>query len=160
MTKKETPEERKARLRKQLEKARAIKKANAEKAKAQKDAGVYVPPKPKRPRNLDRIVREIMNDDELVDIVVANQPEWWSKIPHKNVGYIMSTVMAVKAMGGDIKAAEWIRKTGFGDKVQLETDNGFFAKTDFTIQVVPSKTLEDGIDSHDVIEGEIRQIEE
>lgn len=160
MTQKETPEERKARLAKQLEKARETRKANLEKAKADKEAGIYVPPKPKRPRNLDKIVREIINDDELVDLVVANQPEWWSKIPVKNVGYIMSTVMAVKAMGGDIKAAEWIRKTGFGDKVLLESDNGFFQKSEFTIQVLPSKQLEESINPQDVIEGEIKQIEE
>lgn len=68
--------------------------------------------------------------------------------------------MAVKAMGGDIKAAEWIAKRGFGDKVILESDNGFFQKSDFTIQVVPSKNLEDGISSQEVLEGEIKQIEE
>ncbi len=66
----------------------------------------------------------------------------------------------VKAMGGDIKAAEWIRKTGFGDKVLLETDNGFFERDQFTIQVVPARQLEDGIDSQEVLESEIKQIEE
>ena len=156
----ETPEERKARLARQLEKARATRKANIEKAKAEKEAGVYVAPPKKKPKNLDKVVREIMNDDELVDLVVSNQPEWWSKIPHKNVGYIMSTVMAVKAMGGDIKAAEWIRKTGYGDKVLLESDTGFFQKSEFTIQVVPAKELESGINSQEVLEGEIQQIEE
>jgi hypothetical protein len=68
--------------------------------------------------------------------------------------------MMVKAMGGDIKAAEWIRKTGFGDKVMLETDNGFFSKSEFTIQVVPSKKLDDGINSVEILEAEIKQIEE
>ena len=52
--------------------------------------------------------------------------------------------MMSKAMSGDVKAADWVRKTGFGDKVSLESSDGFFAKTDFTIQVVPSKQLGDG----------------
>ena len=81
MTKTETPEERKQRLLKNLEKARAAQKEKREKAKAAKEAGVYVPPVAvaKRPRNLDKIVREILNDDELIDKVVANQPEYWGR---------------------------------------------------------------------------------
>ena len=162
MIKTETPEERKQRLLKNLEKARAAQKEKREKAKAAKEAGVYVPPVAvaKRPRNLDKIVREILNDDELIDKVVANQPEYWGRLPSKSGGYIIATVMMVKAMGGDIRAAEWIRKTGFGDKVLLESDNGFFQKSEFTIQVVPSKQLDDAIDASEVLEGEIKQIEE
>lgn len=162
MTKTETPEERKQRLLKNLEKARAAQKEKREKAKAAKEAGVYVPPVSvaKRPRNLDKIVRDILNDDDLIDKVVANQPEYWSRLPSKSGGYIIATVMMVKAMGGDIRAAEWIRKTGFGDKVLLESDNGFFQKSEFTIQVVPSKQLDNAIDASEVLEGEIKQIEE
>lgn len=162
MNKKETPEERRQRLAKNLELARAVSKANREERKAKIEAGEPVGPSrvPKRPKHLDRIVRDILDDDTLVDKVIQNQPEYWGKLPAKNGGYIIATVMMVKAMGGDIKAAEWIRKTGFGDKVLLETDNGFFAKSEFTIQVIPSQTLEDGINSQEVLEGEIKQIEE
>ena len=162
MSKTETPEERRQRMAKTLEKARAVSKANREERQAKIEAGEYVPPArvPKRPKHLDRIVRDILDDDTLVDKVIQNQPEYWGKLPAKNGGYIIATVMMVKAMGGDIKAAEWIRKTGFGDKVLLETDNGFFAKSEFTIQVIPSQTLEDGINSQDVLESEIKQIEE
>lgn len=160
MTQKETPEERKQRLLKNLEKARVANAAKREKEKAEKEAGTYVPPKPKRPRNLDKIVREILDDDTLVDKVIANQPEYWGRLPNKNGAYIIATVMMVKAMGGDIKAAEWIRKTGYGDKVLLDTGDGFFDKSEFTIQVVPSKQLDDGIDSQEVLNSEIQQIED
>lgn len=157
----ETPSERKQRLLKNLEKARAVSKAKREAIKAAKEAGEIIPePVKKRPRNLDKIIREILDDDGLVDKVIQNQPEYWNRLPAKNGGYIIATVMMVKAMGGDIKAAEWIRKTGFGDKVLLETDNGFFARDQFTIQVVPAKQLNDGIDSQEVLESEIKQIEE
>lgn len=161
MNTKETPEERKQRLAKQLEKARAVAKKKREERKALKKAGVELPaPRPKKPKNLDKIVREILDDDELVDKVIANQPEYWGRLPSKNGSYIISTVMMVKAMGGDIRAAEWIRKTGFGDKVQLDTDQGFFGKSEFTIQVVPSKQLDDGINPDEVTDDEIKQIEE
>jgi len=156
----ETPEERKARLAKNLEKARAAAKKNREIRKAQQEMGTYVEPPKKKPKNLDKIIREILDDDTLVDKVIQNQPEYWNRLPSKNGGYIIATVMMVKAMGGDIKAAEWIRKTGFGDKVMLESDNGFFQKDQFVIQVVPSKALDGGINSQEVLESEIKQIEE
>ena len=160
MKKTETPEERKQRLIKNLEKARAVAKQNREQKKADKEAGVYVPPPKKRPKNLDKIIREILDDETLVDKVIQNQPEYWKSLPAKNGGYIIATVMMVKAMGGDIKAAEWIRKTGFGDKVMLESPDGFFQRDEFTIHVVPSKQLENGINSSEVLESEIKQIEE
>lgn len=161
MDKKETPDERKQRLLGNLEKARAASQKKRAELKAAKEAGEIIPaPVRKRPRNLDKIVREILDDDTLVDKVIGNQPDYWSKLPAKNGGYIISTVMMVKAMGGDIKAAEWIRKTGFGDKVLLESDNGFFQRDQFTIQVVPAKQLDNGINSQDVLESEIKQIED
>ena len=160
MSTKETPDERKARLLKSLEKARAASRKKKAELKAAKEAGVVIPqPVKRRPRNLDKIVRDILDDDTLVDKVITNQPEYWGKLPSKNGGYIIATVMMVKAMSGDIKAAEWIRKTGFGDKVLLESDNGFFQKDQFTIQVIPS-TIEDGINSQEVLEDDIKQIEE
>lgn len=155
----ETPDERRRRLLENLAKARVASQKKREEIKAAKEAGEIIPVVKKRPKNLDRIIREILDDDTLVDKVIQNQPEYWNRLPAKNGGYIIATVMMVKAMGGDIKAAEWIRKTGFGDKVLLETDNGFFTKDTFTIQVVPAKQLSDGIDSQEVLEGEIKQIE-
>lgn len=163
----ETPEERKARLLDQLARGRAKAKANRE-ARAAGEAvpetplQEYVRP-PKKPRNLDKIIREILNDDDIVDKVIANQPEYWGRLPSKNGAYIIATVMMVKAMGGDIKAADWIRKTGYGDKVILEDQGGFFGKSDFTIQVIPSKSAEplpDTIKPSEVLESEIKQIDE
>lgn len=159
-----TPEERKKARIKNLEKARETKKAKKEELKRLVETGQIEPaalaPKPKRPKNLDKIVREILDDDTIIDKVVQNQPEYWQRLPVKNGGYVIATVMMVKAMGGDIKAAEWIRKTGFGDKVLLESDNGFFNKSEFTIQVLPTKQLEDGSVEPKILGNEIKQIEE
>lgn len=161
----ETPEERKARLLDQLARGRAKAKANRE-ARAAGEAvpetplQEYVRP-PKKPRNLDKIIREILNDDDIVDKVIANQPEYWGRLPSKNGAYIIATVMMVKAMGGDIKAADWIRKSGYGDRVILDDQGGFFGKSDFTIQVLPSKhadVIDSGIKSDDVLDGKIEQI--
>lgn len=149
----ETPEERKKRLYENMMRGK-------ERVAAEKAAGTYVKPPRRKPKNLDKIIREILDDDELIDKVVANQPDYWNRLPVKNGAYIISTVMMVKAMGGDTKAADWIRKSGYGDKVQLESSDGFFQKSEFTIQVLPAKSLDTGISSTDVLDNEIKQIEE
>jgi hypothetical protein len=166
MTKTETPEERKKRLLDQLARGRETARKKREAAAngqpvAEKPLDTYVKP-PKKPSNLGKIVRTILDDDELIDKVVANQPDYWSRLPVKNGAYIIGTVMMVKAMGGDIKAADWIRKTGWGEKVLLESEHGFFEKSDFTIQVIPTKnaeSLNSGIKSDEVLENEIKQID-
>lgn len=164
MTKTETPEERKQRLLDQLARGRETARKKRE-AKANGEQVVeapiqdYIRP-PKKPRNLDKIIREILNDDGIVDQVIANQPEYWGRLPAKNGAYIIATVMMVKAMGGDIKAADWIRKTGYGDKVILDDQGGFFGKSDFTIQVIPAKNVDTiGIKADEVLDNQIKQIE-
>lgn len=161
----ETPEERKKRLQEQLEKARETRKKNAELRRQAKEAGDLealeaLKPKRKRPRDLAKVIREILDDEEIIDLVVPNQPEFWDKLPTKNPNYVIATVMAIKAMSGDQKAADFLAKRGWGDKVVLDGNDGFFDKSNFTIQVVPSKHLKDGIDSQDVLSAEIQQIEE
>ena len=128
-----------------MAKARAARKLNvAKKAKKElqkKSRENYL----KKPAHLDKIVREILNDETLINQMFKVQPEYWSRLPKKTGSYIIAAVMMSKAMGGDVKAADWVRKTGFGDKVSLESSDSFFAKTDFKIQVVASKQLGDGI---------------
>jgi hypothetical protein len=163
----ETPEERKERLRAQLARGAETRRKNAEARAAARamqgaDASEYIKP-PRKPRNLDKIVREILNDNEIVDQVIANQPEYWGRLPSKNGAYIIATVMMVKAMGGDIKAADWIRKTGYGDKVLLESESGFFERSDFTIQVIPTKqteSIDSSIKADEVLKSEIKQIDD
>lgn len=164
MNDKLTPEERKQVRLENLKKAREAAKAKREEIKRKIETGELEPSSiqrvPKRPKNLDKIVREILDDETIIDKVVQNQPEYWARLPVKNGAHVIATVMMVKAMGGDIKAAEWIRKTGFGDKVLLESDNGFFNKSEFTIQVLPTKQLDEGDDTHKIVGNEIKQIEE
>lgn len=145
MTQKETPTERRARLLKQLEKGREKRRKRAELEAQGKDIPPELEPKKKTVRNLDRIVREVLSDEEIVDKIVQRQPEAWQNLPAKTGGYIIATTMMVKAMGGDIKAAEWIRKTGYGDKVSLDSEGGFFQKDNFTIKIVPPPKIEEGV---------------
>lgn len=147
-----TPEELKERNKKNLEKARAVRDENRRKKEAEIAAGTYVAPpaKARRPRNLAKIVRELLEDEELLDQMMPNQPEMWSLLPNKNAGAIIGWVMATKAMQGNIDAANWVRKTAYGDKVLLETEDGFFQKTEFNIQVVPPKKIDESVEAEDL----------
>lgn len=144
-TPKETPEERRARLIAQMAKAREARRQkrldleaagiDPDEYKMTKDGDV-VQRKPSV-KNLSRIVQEVLADPEWIDKVIRNQPDWWQGLPVKNAAYIMTTSMITMAMSGNLKAADWVRKTGFGEKVMIEAeDDSFFGKPEFTIKVI------------------------
>lgn len=156
---KETPEERRARMIDQMAKAREARKRKREELEAAgldpadyklAKGGDVVQRKPSV-KNLSKIVQEVLADPEWIDKVIKNQPDWWQGLPVKNAAYIMTTSMITMAMSGNLKAADWVRKTGFGEKVMIEAeDESFFGKPDFTIQVVQptvKEQLEAGDDS-------------
>lgn len=142
---KETPEERRARMIAQMAKAReALKKKREDMEAAGLDPEDYklmkngdVQQRKPSVKNLSKIVQEVLADPEWIDKVIRNQPDWWQGLPVKNAAYIMTTSMITMAMSGNLKAADWVRKTGFGEKVMIEAeDDSFFGKPDFTIKVI------------------------
>lgn len=151
-TPKETPEERRKRLIAQLERGRKVAQERREAMEAAgidprdykltKDGDV-VQRKPSV-KNISKIVQEVLADPEWIDKVIRNQPDWWQGLPVKNAAYIMTTSMITMAMSGNMKAADWVRKTGFGEKVMIEAeDDSFFGKPDFTIKVIQPTNVED-----------------
>lgn len=150
-TQKETPEEKRARLIAQLERGRQIAKERREAMEAAgldpadyklTQNGDVVQRKPSV-KNLSKIVQEVLADPEWIDKVIKNQPDWWQGLPVKNAAYIMTTSMITMAMSGNLKAADWVRKTGFGEKVMIEAeDDSFFGKPDFTIKVINPTILD------------------
>lgn len=101
--------------------------------------------RPKGSKNLASIIRELENED--FD---------WSKVPIKNkdqaklIGSpwkaIVLTALA-KAFSGDIQAAEWLRKGGYGDKIIFE--GGLFNAAKIEVKVVNGSPIEPeaGIDA-------------
>ena len=41
-------------------------------------------------------------------------------MPDKNFATAIVIVMMIKAMSGDVRAATWLRQTGYGNKVRLD----------------------------------------
>ncbi|HEX8182606.1 MAG TPA: DUF5681 domain-containing protein [Candidatus Saccharimonadales bacterium] len=74
--------------------------------------------RPKGSQNIATIVKQLLDDEDLAGKVLARKPSYWQHLPNKNFAYAIVTVMMLKAMGGDVRAATWLRVTGFGNKVE------------------------------------------
>lgn len=68
--------------------------------------------RPKGSRSMSTVVRELL-EDENFEIKFANGEI--RKYPAK----IISEVMSRKAASGDVQAATWLVKTGYGDKLDV-----------------------------------------
>lgn len=90
------------------------------------------------------VVRSLLEDEELFEKVMKNQkkPDWLDALPKKNGSHAVAMAMMIKALGGDKKAADWIRKTGFGEKLVHDFDHGLFAESKMQITVVKSKNAD------------------
>ena len=73
-------------------------------------------------RNWASIVQDLLNDSDLAESLLEEKPGWWDKLPNKNMHEAIGVAMGIKAMNGDVKAATWVRKTAYGDKLDLTTD--------------------------------------
>lgn len=75
--------------------------------------------RPKGIQNWSELVRDLLADEKLADKLLSKKPGWWSNLPQKNAGNAIVVTMMIQAMGGDVKAATWLRQAGFGDKLDL-----------------------------------------
>jgi len=75
--------------------------------------------RPKGSLNMTTLVKQMLDDEDFADKVIARKPSYWQHLPNKNFAAAIVTVMMIKAMGGDVKAAHWLRMTGYGNKVDI-----------------------------------------
>jgi hypothetical protein len=77
--------------------------------------------RPKGTKNLATIIRELENEDFDWSLVPIKDKDKAKQIgaPFKAIAF---TALA-KAYSGDMKAAEWLRKSGYGEKLDI-TSNG------------------------------------
>lgn len=95
--------------------------------------------RPKGVKSWGTIVQSMLSDEELINKIVKNKPSYWDSLEQKNAASAIVATMIVKAISGQKDAAEWLRKTGFGDKFIHEVEDGFFEKQKLTIEIVQPK---------------------
>lgn len=71
--------------------------------------------RPKGTRNWSGIVQTLLADKDLAAKVINKDSELFKRFPNKNLAEYIAMAMCLKAASGDIMAAEWVRKTGYGD---------------------------------------------
>jgi hypothetical protein len=105
------------------------------------------PGRPKGSRNWSSVVQNLLDDEDLFKTLVDNmdrKPAWLEKVGTKTLMQAITTAQAIKAMGGSHFSAEWLRKTGWGDKIDI-TSNGETLKSEpLVVSVIRSRdnTLE------------------
>jgi hypothetical protein len=70
-------------------------------------------------KNWSTVVQDLLEDEELAPKMLTKQPEYFNLLKRKDGAHLIVTAMMGRAMSGDTKAADWLRKTGFGDKIDL-----------------------------------------
>lgn len=75
--------------------------------------------RPKGSKNLSTVVRELLNNEELLDKISGNKPSYYEHLPTKNGANAIVIAMMIEALKGNQKAAAWLSKTGWGDKIDI-----------------------------------------
>jgi len=114
--------------------------------------------RPKGSKNWSSVVQELLNDEELFNKLtenLKNKPLWLEPTGTKTLMQAVTIAQVLKAMGGSHFSAEWLRKTGFGDKIDI-TSNGETIKMEPIVisqikprnlidaEIVEPKAIEDG----------------
>lgn len=100
--------------------------------------------RPKGIKSWSTIVQGLLADPEFADKIISQKPGWWDNLPNKNLAEVITTAMIVKAVSGDDKAARWLSKTGYGDKITHEFEDGLFQSTKIEVEIVKSKATDVG----------------
>lgn len=80
--------------------------------------------KPKGIKSWSTIIRNLLADEALASKIQLD-PELKAlveSIPNKNGAHLIAIAMITRAIAGDRKAADWLRKTGYGDKLDITSD--------------------------------------
>lgn len=90
-------------------------------------------------KNWATIVQDLLADENFIDKVYNEKPGWWDDLPNKNGANAVAAAMTIKALKGDKQAADWLRQTGFGDKVVHDFEKGLFTEMQMKVKVVDDR---------------------
>ena len=119
------------------------------------------PGRPKGSRNWSTVVKELLEDEELFQQLLDSmerKPAWLKNTNVKTLMTAITVSQSLKALGGSHFSAEWVRKTGFGDKIDI-TSNGETIKVEPIVvsqikprniidaEIIAPKEVDDGTSS-------------
>ena len=92
------------------------------------------------------IVREVASNPELYDKAVKKKPEWADAISEMGITdpmAIMAAAQIIRAMTGDTRAFDAVRKAGWGEDINISGDMNIFNGGKVEIEIVKSKHKEE-----------------
>lgn len=78
--------------------------------------------RPKGSRNWSTVVQALLDDEDLFEQLMGSmerKPAWLKSTNTKTLMQAITIAQSLKALGGSHFSAEWVRKTGFGDKIDI-----------------------------------------
>ena len=101
----------------------------------------HLPSKRKRAIELSTVVRDVLSDQELFKSILSkskNQPiyEEFLKDNQKNFATGISIAMAIKALSGDVQAANYLMKAGGFEKIDIGIHSDFYNDNRLEIEVL------------------------
>ena len=78
--------------------------------------------RPKGSVNLSSVVRTLLNDETIADKIITNKPGWWDSLTNKRMSEAIIVSIMLKAINGDVKSAEWLTKTAYGNQYEPESE--------------------------------------
>ena len=99
----------------------------------------------KQLKDLSALVRRMLNQPEIVRALLKNTPSYvknLSRAGEATPAEVIVCVLIAKAMEGDVRAVDQLRKMGYGDKVTVEAGDSFFNKEQLRLEVVDPKQID------------------
>lgn len=111
-------------------------------------------------------IRKLLNDPEITATMINQKrlPKWLNVLDAEEGKFptpaeVIGATLMAKAMTGDIRAIEELRKMGFGDKVTIDAGESFFNKGALKLEIVDTddktKELAEKELNNEVVEAEV-----
>lgn len=83
-------------------------------------------------------VRTLLADPEIAQLLLNQKrlPKWLNVLEDPVAADIIIATLMAKAMTGDVRAVEELRKMGFGDKVTIDAGQSFFNKNALKLEII------------------------
>jgi hypothetical protein len=104
--------------------------------------------------NFSTLVKDVVENEELLTQIIkssSRKPWWFDSSKPKTGMQAVITAMMIKAIGGDVQAATWLKKVGYGE--EFEPDNTEEPTEIIFVNHVPSRE-----NNRKVFNGEIKGI--
>lgn len=102
--------------------------------------------RPKGSRNWSTVTKELLENEELFAKLVASmerKPRWLQDVDPKNLQQAITIAQSLKALGGSHFSAEWVRKTGYGDKIDITSDGERISMEPIVISKIKPRNIID-----------------